>query len=146
MKKDPLTQSSIKNFCIKLEKPSSQENSSDNENSLVIDEDDKNENQKNDSQDLSNSKPKIEKTKRIHDLFGDSSDEDIQPCKKQKMNITSDNSIEVSKKVLNKNEITKCVVNQMTPYYKKNWISSRDLFKYSARTIVHFLMNKNYTG
>lgn len=43
-------------------------------------------------------------------------------------------------------DIAEFVVKQMTPYYKKGMIASRELFKATARHIVHHLLSVNKTG
>lgn len=53
-----------------------------------------------------------------------------------------DNSSKVKVKV----DIAGFVVKQMTPYYKKGMIASRELFKATARHIVHHLLAVNKTG
>lgn len=132
----------------------------------------KNDNQSNNSNDK---KPAGKKRKKVEDLFGEDSDDDFQNGKLVILENKNDNNskarepVKVSKRNLdhkekkvkiddsksdrsnNKNgnvkiNIAEVVVKRMTPYFKGGKISTKILFKMTARKIVHHCLEANITG
>ncbi|XP_077296095.1 recQ5 helicase isoform X2 [Arctopsyche grandis] len=160
-KNETLLQSSLDAFCVKKDKTPKQNNTQEDSDSngeilnLIEENRDANEIAEAKNADISvpnDNKLDSKKRKKVQDLFGETSDEEVK-SKKTKLTPESNSKCDrkkpiekISKSVEKvKEDIAGLVVKQMTPYYKDGKISSKELFKMTARKIVHFLLELKVT-